>query len=441
MNYKKVIGITAALALFVFSAAGCGGSADGGQGNSSDSAQEESAESKGKPVELTFYHRMNTMVDYIDDFVEKYNEEHPGVHITTDMQTDSAVLQARYAAGEEPEIIMGPQTTQYMVEGKYVALDEEMPELVEKVRPDLIDVVRENTTDHIYRLPTGMGTYGLMYDRTIFEELGLEPPTTWEGLVETCRIIKEKKPDVYPFYIEDANMGHQIYYLAMGLSMLDQGMTAYNKAATQNDQSVLRFMEDGYLDLWAHCLMDMVDEGLIDKEVAIVGSADTAAEDFAQHKIAMMLDGTWWYGDAIAQYPEIAEYLGFSAIPAIDGREAYGSVDYDSCISISASSPYQEELKEFLTAWMDNTADYCALRGCPSSVEGVQVEWADEKFVEEVSDVLDNCETGVVQTESPNGFYLDQFDSIIEEMLVGSLSPDDFAQRFTDEWNAAYGSN
>ncbi len=443
MKYKKVIGITAAFVLFISSAVGCGQkeTADNAQSQSSDSAQEKTAESGGDTVELTFYHRMNTAADYIEDFVAKYNEEHPDVHITTDVQTDSAVLQARYAAGENPEIVMGPQTTQYMVEGKYVALDEAMPELVETVRPELLDVVRENTTDHIYRLPTGMGTYGLLYDRSLFEELELEVPATWEEFVETCQIIKEKKPDVYPFYIEPDNMGQQVYYLALGLSMLDNGMTAYNKAATKNDQSVLRFMEDGYLDLYAHRLMDLVDKGLIDTEIAIVGSGDTAAEGFAQHRIGMMLDGTYWYGDAVAQYPEIAEYIGFSAIPSIDGRDAYGSVDYDSCISISAASPHQEELKEFLTAWMENTADYCAVRGCPSSVKDVQVEWADEKFVEEVSYVLDNCETGVVQAESPNGFYTEQISSIIEEMLVGSLSPDDFAQRFTDEWNAAYGSN
>ena len=392
-------------------------------------------------VELTFYHRMNTMTDYIDAFVDKYNEEHPNVHITTDLQTDSAVLQARYAAGEDPDIVLGPQTTQYMVEGKYLALDEAMPELVESIKPELVDIVRELTTDHVYRLPTGMGTYGMFYDRTIFEELGIGKIETWDDFVEACRTVKEKKPDVYPFYMEPDNIGQQVYYLPLGLSMLDNGMVSYNKAATKNDQSVLRFVEDGYLDLYAERLMEMAKEGLFDKEIAIVGNADTASEGFAQHKIAMMLDGTWWYGDAIGQYPEMASYIGFMPIPSlVDGRAAYGSVDYDSCISISATSPYQEELKEFLTEWFASAGEYCETRKIPSSVKGVEVNWGEKNFVKEVEDVLNNCETGVVQTESPNGFYTAEITNIVEEMLVGNLSPDNFAQTFTNEWNAAYGS-
>lgn len=438
MYKKKMMRMVASVMVLVM-AAGCGTKAktEKNAGNKDSKEPEASKE----VVELTFYHRMNTMTDYIDEFVDKYNEEHPNVHITTDLQTDSAVLQARYAAGEDPDIVLGPQTTQYMVEGKYLALDEAMPELVESIKPELVDIVRELTTDHVYRLPTGMGTYGMFYDRTIFEELGIEKFDTWEGFQEACRTVKEKKPDVYPFYMEPDNIGQQVYYLPLGLSMLDKGMVPYNKAATQNDQSVLRFMEDGYLDLYAERLTEMAEEGLFDKETAIVGNADTASEGFARHKIAMMLDGTWWYGDAIAQYPEMASYIGFMPIPSlVDGRDAYGSVDYDSCISISANSPHQEELKEFLTAWFDNAGKYCEIRKIPSSVKGVEVNWGEKNFVKEVEDVLNHCETGVVQTESPNGFYTAEISNIVEEMLVGSLSHKDFAQTFTDEWNAAYGS-
>ncbi len=440
MNKKQATCMAAAALILTTVLAGCK-TTDITTDQTAEQKDSQKSEASKEVAELTFYHRMNTMTDYIDAFVDKYNDEHPNVHITTDLQTDSAVLQARYAAGEDPDIVLGPQSTQYMVDGKYLALDEAMPELVESVKPELVDIVRELTTDHVYRLPTGMGTYGMFYDRTIFKELGIENPDTWEEFLNACRTVKEQKPDVYPFYLEPDNLGHQVYYLPLGLSMLDNGMLPYNKAATKNDQSILRFMEDGYLDLYAERLMEMAEEGLFDKEAAIVGNADTASEGFAQHKIAMMLDGTWWYGDAITQYPEMASYIGFMPIPSIkDDRDAYGSVDYDSCISISATSPYQEELKEFLTAWFDDAGKYCETRKCPCSVKGVEVSWGDKTFVKEVDDVLNNYETGVVQTESPNGFYTAEIANIVEEMLVGSLAPDDFAQTFTDEWNAAYGS-
>ena len=58
----------------------------------------------------------------------------------------------------------------------------------------------------MYTLPFLKSTEVLYYNKTVFEELGLTPPTTWDEMEKVCETLKEKYPDCVPFgYDSEAN--------------------------------------------------------------------------------------------------------------------------------------------------------------------------------------------------------------------------------------------
>ncbi len=281
-------------------------------------------------IEFTFFHRMNEMTDYIQEFLDKYNEEHPGIVITQEVSNDANALKIKYATGDDPEIVMGPQTQEFFDLGKYVDLNN-YPDLIEKIDPDILQVTVDLKTGANYRLPIGAGSYGFYYNRQMFADLGLETPTNWDEFMNVCSVIKENLPDVIPFY--SVSLGHQVHYWALGLGMRDTGMVKWNTAAVNNDQSVLQFRENGNLALFAKKTMEMKELGYFDSEIAVADDYQASVEDFGTGKAAMLAQGLWWYGSLASQFPEQLDNVGFFAMPALDGTGIYGSKDYDSCIA------------------------------------------------------------------------------------------------------------
>lgn len=53
------------------------------------------------------------------------------------------------------------------------------------------DVYREESTGTIYAAPYCYINYGFMYNKTMFDELGLTAPETWDEFFEVCEALKE----------------------------------------------------------------------------------------------------------------------------------------------------------------------------------------------------------------------------------------------------------
>lgn len=179
-------------------------------------------DSDGKKVELLLYHRMGEMTDWFTDFCDYINEKYPNIHIEQETQKDESTLQVKYAAGDDPEILVGPATQQYIDMGKYNSFDN-FPELMEKIKPAAKNPVTNVADGKVYRMPLCENTFGLFYNAKMFEELGLSEPKTWDEFVTVLETIKEAKPDVIPLYCFGGNYGHQIMYWAFGPLEWDYG--------------------------------------------------------------------------------------------------------------------------------------------------------------------------------------------------------------------------
>lgn len=68
----------------------------------------------------------------------------------------------------------------------------------------------------VWAVPDLASARAMYYNKDILEEVGATVPTTWDELKETCKKIKEKRPDVYPWGIDmttDEGQAAFAYYI------------------------------------------------------------------------------------------------------------------------------------------------------------------------------------------------------------------------------------
>jgi len=209
MNKKlRIAALTAAGLLAV---AGCGAQPGGSPTTGSPATQTQSA-----PVKLTIWHYWDgTNADTFDAMVKQYDDAHPEVSITTSMVPNAdfmTKLRASASSKTLPDIAIGdlvwvPQINQI---GTLADLSALMPAAtLSDINPALTTF--GNIGGKQVSVPVSANNIGYMYNKTLFQQAGLDPakpPTTWDELLADAKTIKEKtgKPG-YELYTQAGDNG------------------------------------------------------------------------------------------------------------------------------------------------------------------------------------------------------------------------------------------
>jgi glucose/mannose transport system substrate-binding protein len=112
------------------------------------------------------------------------------------------VLQARLSAGLPPDTwqtLGGAELKSYVDGGYLEPLDDLWAELnyAAVIPGPLAKAVTIN--GHPYVVPLNMHIQNILYyNKALFDELGLQPPTTYDELIAVAKAIKEAKPEMSP---------------------------------------------------------------------------------------------------------------------------------------------------------------------------------------------------------------------------------------------------
>ncbi|MCM1426822.1 MAG: extracellular solute-binding protein, partial [Eubacterium sp.] len=224
---KKLVSVMLASALVVSSLAGCGNSGSDSTGDSSaaadssaDTAGGDTTEQVGAQitvdqsatdnvavegefgdVDLTVFiyaqdHEKAVYQSLIDKFMES-----TGANVTFEVTTSDEYGQkilAYKAAGDMPDIIyVGPDTVAANVDDGYILpLDDYVSaETINDLWPAITSAYRydgkEAGSGPLYCLPKDLSTFAFAYNKTLFDEAGVEYPDpenpyTWEEFLEVC---------------------------------------------------------------------------------------------------------------------------------------------------------------------------------------------------------------------------------------------------------------
>lgn len=210
---KKKLSLLMALVLSLGAFTACGSNNDKEADTSTDTKVEEKAkddkeegkEETGKTdgqTEIVFWHAMGGgQGEALENLTKKFEEENPDIKVTLQGQGKYGDLnQILVASMQSPKDL--PTITQaypdWMIQFKDADMVADLTDYVKNDMDDYDDIlpgVREELEkdDMIEALPFNKSTEVFWYNKTLYDELGLKEPTSFEELKENAKKIYEEK--------------------------------------------------------------------------------------------------------------------------------------------------------------------------------------------------------------------------------------------------------
>lgn len=392
------------------------------------------AEENGAEIEPCTIYFMNNSTsssqnELFDHVVEAFNEEYPD--ITVEIQTGASdyysVLSTKINAGEVPDVFITMGYKDLDTYGDYI-YDFSGDEELKAVFDDLIDGYTAGVVasdGKICGVPYSISAYGYVYNKSLFEQAGIETlPTTYDELADVCAKLEEA--GITPFangYKEwwiykhsfSAFVGESFESFADMKAQLTDGTTTF---------SDLDKMEDMFN------MLDLTLEHGVDKQLELDAAA--AVAQFANGQAAMMNQGNWSTADILAIDPDIE--LGF--IPEPIGNDASLSkldVSGTGCFSIAKDTEHFEAAKAFYLFLIDYLC---------TEDEGVNIMLLPQKKAD-LSLLSDPLSKEALSAESVRGWAQDywpsgfeqEFGTLLQEYSAGSISREDVLVELQNAWD------
>ncbi|MFD2670736.1 ABC transporter substrate-binding protein [Marinicrinis sediminis] len=185
---KKRTSIFAVFMVFVLVLVGCSSNNNGQNGNdgaAGDNGQKENVSIRMQIAWDTDSGRGQAIQKIVDEFEKQH--EHIDVQLVASTQNNQKLL-TQVLSGEAPELLQVPyrEVKSLGSEGAFVDLTEDFQEESQHFYDQLIDL--GSVEGQLYGFPWLGHTIQLVYNKTMFEEAGIDgPPTTWDELYETAK--------------------------------------------------------------------------------------------------------------------------------------------------------------------------------------------------------------------------------------------------------------
>ncbi|MFB7495843.1 ABC transporter substrate-binding protein [Streptomyces sp. NPDC056161] len=166
-----------------------------------------------------------------------------------------------------------------------------------------------------YGIPMrGMQPVILFYNKAVFAEQKLQPPTTWDQLLDNN--AKLKKAGITPFALGGADIWPELMWLEYLVDRIG-GPEVFERVkngdpAGWGDPAVLKAAET---------VKQLIDDGAFGTGFSSVAYTNGGAPAvFAKGRAAMHLMGSWEYSTQLGKFPDFARKdLGWFAFPKIEG--------------------------------------------------------------------------------------------------------------------------
>lgn len=197
MKFKKLTSLALSAVLMTGLMTGCG--------SKNNASSEEIVTEITEPVEISFWHAMSGDLEKtLENLTDKFMEANPNITVNLQNQSTYNDLQQKMTATlASPKDL--PTLTQAYPHWMINAMQDE---LLVDLKPyienetigsenynDILEGFRTSSEidGKIYGMPFNKSTEVIWYNKTLFDELGLEVPKTFEEFAQVAKTITEKK--------------------------------------------------------------------------------------------------------------------------------------------------------------------------------------------------------------------------------------------------------
>lgn len=358
MLFKKFSLVLAMIGIMIFLAACGDDSGSSGDNNSGDQKT------------ISFIHWRGEDTDAFNQIIAKFEEENPDIKVNMDAFPSNqyeTTLQTKLkngASGDVFAMFPGVQFETIMNAGLAADLSDE--EFVSRFLPHFITMGEHEGKQ--YGLPLQLVYNIPIYNKTMFDEYGLEPPKDWEGFLEVNETLKENGVE-YPIVFPAADNGPGQFMNPMMMNN-EPDEEIWDKV-----QSGERKVNEEWWVKTLEQIKELNDKGYFGKDPLGI-TQDASGTIFAQEKAGMLAMGSYMMAQVHDQNPDMEMGL-LAPITTTEEEMVWEGIHTTTfMLAVNEESKYKEEAKkfiEFLTR-PENASLYANETGQMLTLEDVSYE-------------------------------------------------------------------
>lgn len=415
------------------------------EGAAEEGAAEEAAPA-GETKNIVFWHIQTDGGGpvLIQDAVDRFMADNPDVAVeVVPTQNDPYKTKIKVAmgAGNPPCVFMswgGGPLYEYIQADQVIDLTEYMN--ADNYKNRFMDAALSLVTfdDKIYGVPVENTAVAMVwYNKTMFADLGLEAPKTYDELLNVINVLKEN--DIAPFALANKTKWTGSMYFMYLVDRLG-GPEVFASAANRTGGS----FEDPVFIQAGQMVQDLVNMGaFIEGFNGLDEDTGQSRQLFYAGKAGMYLMGSWTLGNFTNEAPEFfTDDVGFFPFPTIEGgagdpNNVVGTVG-DNFYHISPTCAYPDEAFEMLTYLIDDTSVEARIAEAKiPPVKGVQLA---DPVLQQVLDVVETAPSVQLWYDQYLPPELGELHKDTTQALFGlSMTPEEAAKAMEDGAKSYFG--
>ncbi|MCI9108273.1 MAG: extracellular solute-binding protein [Lachnospiraceae bacterium] len=412
------------------------------EAEANDKAEEASkepgeAETEGEQITLSMWHIQTNKDDLtakaLLDAIELYEETHPNVKIVQDAtqgEQYKVKIRTAGASDELPDIFFAwgySFAEDFAKTGKVLSLDSWLEDGTrEKIKPGLLSVLSYD--DAVYGLPVDFSGMLMYYNKTVFEENGLEIPETYEELVEVTDAFKQK--GISPMIMGGKAMW-PLTAMFEDFSIRIIGADKCLDVVSLEDT----IHQDGFVKAAEYLQNFLADNTLTQDSMTMI--PPEANTKFAAGGIPMTYNGTWSIGVFEGEGSQVKDQLVAKPFPLIEGQlenpEEYVGASLSGYM-VSAETEYPDVAVEAVKFITQEAAKNLYQSGAGLPAWNVEVdETRLNSLIISVNELYGGLTKGVANWDTLLAAdFVEDYKNMTTMLTMGDITPEEYAQEMSE---------
>ncbi|MCD7034110.1 extracellular solute-binding protein [Metabacillus sp. GX 13764] len=319
---KKALAVLVAGSLTLAGLSGCSS-----QGTSAD----------GK-VKIEFFQYKPEAKGTFDKLIEKFEKENPKIDVVQSNPPDAeTVLKTRMAKRDLPDVVaMGGNSSFSELSHAGAFEDMSKDKNLKDIKPAYVQMLKDITgLKEVYGIPYAANADAVIYNKTIFKELGLEVPKTWDEFISTAEKVKAAGKIPFYFTFKDAWTTLPSYNVLAANTEGDSFFKDLNSGSTA--------FKNGHKEA-VEKFLTLINYGHKDQNGKAYNDGNTA---FAKGDSAMYLQGIWAIPEIKKANPNID--LGVFPYPVTNTPgESKVVSGVDLLLALSSNTKHKAEAEKWI---------------------------------------------------------------------------------------------